>query len=412
MMGHCLPSHKPPRRQVTIESNIRHSRQYLAFPTFVSPHEAYVQWLWGSNTCPSSNTGEVEWQRYSDVETAMIEEAFQKKLPKVLLDEYHIDFQHLMQVSNNNVELQKPIKRTLVDQSEKRVRQERFISNEILRSVSYNAYPFPYPIPLAPFINIICRRLQIDETKPSLESTDRDILVVKAAEGIILESSMVGKKTQGEWMATHLLQVKTDSEAVAHCCARLYCMDSFLYRKLNESLWGKDDPKQKHLWENKITTFGPFILLLCKLGLRETDGCMTVYRGLNLPDDSIEQLKTTRETLRFPALTSTTRNPEVAEMFSGNVTFCIDINSSIRSMDVAAYSSFPDEEEQILDTDFCFEVRGYYFDTASDKWRFHLSANYTPLDFLIGETLNFYPSESQSKFWNGINASKVFLNLK
>jgi hypothetical protein len=188
-------------------------------------------------------------------------------------------------------------------------------------------------------------------------------------------------------------------------------MDSFLYRKLNETLWSKDDDKQQDLWESKITTFGPFILLFSKLVLQQTQNYMTVYRGVNLSDHMIEQLKTSRDKLRFPALTSTTRNLEVAEMFSGNATVCVDINYGIKSMDLASYSSFPDEEEQILDTDFCFEVRGYYFDSTNNKWRFHLSANNTPVDYLVGETRNFYPTEYQNEQCNIMNDAKIFLNL-
>jgi hypothetical protein len=49
----------------------------------------------------------------------MIEEAYQNKDNEVLLDDYHINFKHMVQISNTNEQKQRPIKRMI------RERQER-----------------------------------------------------------------------------------------------------------------------------------------------------------------------------------------------------------------------------------------------------------------------------------------------
>ncbi len=59
-----------------------------------------IQWMWKSNANPFSLTEPDQWSAYSDVETRMIEEAFQKKQTEALLDDYHIDFKQLVQISN------------------------------------------------------------------------------------------------------------------------------------------------------------------------------------------------------------------------------------------------------------------------------------------------------------------------
>jgi hypothetical protein len=59
-----------------------------------------IEWVWQSNENLFDPLQKSEWKRYSDVETIVIEEAYQKKQPAVLLDQYHINLEQFIQVSN------------------------------------------------------------------------------------------------------------------------------------------------------------------------------------------------------------------------------------------------------------------------------------------------------------------------
>ena len=65
-------------------------------------------------------------------------------------------------------------------------------------------------------------------------------------------------------MAQELLMAVTPEEAWK-CCVRLYCMESFLYRKLNECMRLVGDDQYEAVWKSKVCTFGPFALLLSSL---------------------------------------------------------------------------------------------------------------------------------------------------
>ncbi|CAF4683923.1 unnamed protein product, partial [Didymodactylos carnosus] len=52
-----------------------------------------AQWYWKSNSDPWSTNGDEEWTKYSDIESAIIEEAFNQKNKTKLaeLDNYSIN---------------------------------------------------------------------------------------------------------------------------------------------------------------------------------------------------------------------------------------------------------------------------------------------------------------------------------
>jgi hypothetical protein len=359
--------------------------EHVSIISAIPLREPRVKWLWKSNLHPFCNNEAAEWCPYSDVETTIIEEAFQKKLPDALLDNYHIDFSQFLQITNSNIQQQRPVKRTIGEHSSVSVRKDRFVSNSIS--------------PLKNFRDISCfidnsigllyNHLNLDRKNPLFDSATQRILVEKAAEGLIIESKKVGKQREGAWMAKQLLEIQDDSEQLARCCVRLYCMDSFLYRKLNEILRSRDDHHNDSVWYSKLVTLGPFALLSDKLALRETGQWMTVYRGANLPDDLIKNFHQSYKWIQFPAFTSTTRNHEVDEMCANNVLFCVNIRALDRSLDVAPYSPYPDEEkQQLFDLDFTFQVRSCDFDIVENKWIIHLSANELfSFDFFVDETL-------------------------
>ncbi|CAF4950682.1 unnamed protein product, partial [Rotaria socialis] len=73
----------------------------------------------------------IEWSRYSDVENRIIEEAFRARLPIATLDDVYIDFENDIQVSNNDINDQKPIQRQIRRRTDTHLREERFAMNPI-----------------------------------------------------------------------------------------------------------------------------------------------------------------------------------------------------------------------------------------------------------------------------------------
>jgi hypothetical protein len=63
-----------------------------------------VEWAWKSksNDDPWLIDEPYQWSSYSDIETVIIERAYQKKLPEAVVNNYHIVFKQFIQISNNN----------------------------------------------------------------------------------------------------------------------------------------------------------------------------------------------------------------------------------------------------------------------------------------------------------------------
>lgn len=187
-----------------------------------------IQWMWKSNVEPwVSNTAE-DWSSFSDVETAIIEEAYKNKLPEAIIDDYHINFKHFIQISNKDESKQRPVKR--VDSStstyQVRVRETRFMPNPTNPSVLSTQAES-----LLGFAKEFHESFDLFDDSSLRKPANRCMVVEKAAEGIIIEGKMAGKQKEAELMAQQLLNVKdgTDEE-VWRCCAHLYTMESFLYK--------------------------------------------------------------------------------------------------------------------------------------------------------------------------------------
>lgn len=323
-----------------------------------------VTWMWKSDSTPWGSSGSEQWTSYSDVETAIIEEAYQKKSPEVLLDEYHINFKNMVQISNKNESHQRPIKRADRSQlsSQVKLREERFTANPI-----HPATPFADQRALLSFNNEFYKIYDIIEDTSLNKPETRRMMVEKAAEGIITEGKLVGKQKEAEWMAQELLKAKnsTDKE-LWEVCAHLYTMESFLYKKMNEYMRLCGDKSQLDVWKRKIATFGPLAYLISMLTYNPDYKKLYVYRGANLSDDLIQKYRDNIGAyMMFPACTSTSRNKAVAEQF-GNVLFVLHV-STMDGFDVSPYSDFPEEEEMLLKSDYAFYIRSCTFDNNKKK---------------------------------------------
>lgn len=150
-------------------------------------HSERIQWMWKANEKVFDLTQEAEWTIYTDVDNQIIEQAYQKRMPEALLDQYHVNFEHLMQISNKDERQQRPVKQVTVDTSQQRLRKERFLAKPLT--------------PSKPFSDSDCRDFfHATETHFNI-SSDWDeneeevrMLVDKAAEGILIEGKLLGKQ--------------------------------------------------------------------------------------------------------------------------------------------------------------------------------------------------------------------------
>ena len=330
-----------------------------------------VEWMWKSNSDPWNTSQREEWRSYSDVETAIIEQAYQAKLSEAVIDDYHINLKKSVQISNSNTSNQRPIKRVERGRSTTgmKLREARFMPSPI-----HPATPFTDQVFFLGFVGEIFTMFNVNESKALDEPANRRRMIQKAAEGIITEGKLVGKQKEAEWMAQQLLNVIDKSnQEVWECCAHLYTMESFLYQKMNEYMRLCGDASHKNLWKSKMQTFGPFAYILSMYTHSKDFKKMYLYRGANLSDDLIQKFRTNNGAyLMFPAFTSTSRNRAKAEQF-GNTLFIIHTNTSSGN-DVAPLSDYPDEEETLLNADFSFHIRSCVFDQEKNKWIINISS--------------------------------------
>ncbi|CAF4572674.1 unnamed protein product, partial [Didymodactylos carnosus] len=97
-----------------------------------------AQWYWKSNSDPWSTNGNEEWTKYSDIESAIIEEAFNQKTKTKLaeLDNYSINLNDSIQISKSDPNKQRQIKRVLTSRNESQgLREERlFLTPELSKT--------------------------------------------------------------------------------------------------------------------------------------------------------------------------------------------------------------------------------------------------------------------------------------
>ena len=253
-----------------------------------SSSEISVRWMWKSNADPWSTTELEEWRSYSDIEISVIEEAHKGKEPSVILNDYHINFYKSVQISNNNQNNQRPIKRVVAKEGEElsSLCQQRFQTNPIHPSAPFRTSSWFFTDEVEKYFNI-------DKLYNEWGFlVVLEMMVQEAAKGLLVEGIHAGCQQQAESMVIELLQVKKGTpKEVTACCARLYCRESFLFKKLNECMRLIGDEGYEQMWKEKARTLGPFAWLLEQLPNPYTDQNMTVYRSATLSDDSIEQFR-------------------------------------------------------------------------------------------------------------------------
>ncbi|UJR24429.1 hypothetical protein I4U23_005805 [Adineta vaga] len=319
-----------------------------------------IQWMWKAGANPFSKTRLEEWKPYSDVENIIIEEAYQSGKKHAVLDNYSIDFKHRLQILNTDGNKQRPIKRTMCNRSDL-LREERFTFTPINPEQPFGGlYGW-----ISPFIKEVVKHLNIThEQLPSKDETVVPMVVGKAACGIIEEGKKIGKQREAEQIANTLREQKNAGiQKVWQCCAHLYSLESFLYKKLNETMRLIGSKQHEQEWRDKIHTLGPFCLLLWDnpSNYKTTERGAIFYRGGNLSQEQILLFKNDssksiyeKPMRSFPSFTSCSRNRSKAEKF-GNVLFIMTVKHAF-TVDLKPFSKYPDEEEELLSPGVCFTV--------------------------------------------------------
>ncbi|CAF1307843.1 unnamed protein product [Didymodactylos carnosus] len=102
--------------------------------------QSRAQWYWKSNSDSWSTNGNEEWTKYADIESAIIEEAFnrQNKTKLAELDNYSINLTHCIQISKSNPNEQRHIKRALTSRNESQALREERLFLPLALSKTFN----------------------------------------------------------------------------------------------------------------------------------------------------------------------------------------------------------------------------------------------------------------------------------
>ncbi|CAF4036131.1 unnamed protein product [Rotaria sp. Silwood2] len=314
--------------------------------------EKCIEWFWKSNDNPFSTMESAQWNRYSDIENTIIEEAFTTlKKAYVILDDYHIDFEHRVQISNDDKSKQRPVKRVEINKDEDRLREARFMPNPLVST--------------------------------NWENRKRE-MVEKAILGILHEGKLAGKQCEAKWIIQQLEKVKDQTKKeIGECCIYLYSLESFLYKILNHTMRLIGNKNHENVWRSKIETLGPFAFLLYYYLSYENLNHRTstiVYRGAQLTDEMIAEYQyvtRSKDSRRsFQTFTSCSRNRAKAEQF-GNTLFVFkaEKRTSYRTlnMDISSLSAYPEEEEVLIRPGRSFKIERVEFEKTKKKHVIYLT---------------------------------------
>ncbi|CAF1523855.1 unnamed protein product [Adineta ricciae] len=321
--------------------------------------------LWPNIQTSDSST--FEWTKYHDFEIEIIEKAFQKKEPYVILNKYRIDFKHFIQINLNSDMKQCPIKRECGSIQKMSERKHRFVSisgESTVNAVgSYDAANAWCPFLIDWQNSAVGRRA----------SLNLSVCIKACAQGIVDEAALdkIHSNTKVSDMAKKILsclELSDAREEVLKTCVYLYTHDSFLYQTLNKAVREFD--------KSKLNTLGPFCYFLHEYSRMDKGFLGTVYRGAKLSLLDIEMYeKAVGQWQTWTAFTSASKNRSVAELYGVNTLFIIHITNftlgGVRGCDISHLSKFPDEEEVLIPAGSIFCVTSVEQD-LSQKYIIHM----------------------------------------
>ncbi|CAF3980507.1 unnamed protein product [Rotaria magnacalcarata] len=285
--------------------------------------------LLNSNPNPFDENEDKEWKRYPDFENKFIENSYQNQEKEVELNNYKIDFTRNIQFDKQYRYKQRPVKRQIIDISNY-VRQERFcFPEEPLKSFANHGKEADL------YTSWFIKHYEIADT----DNKNLYPIAELAAQGILIEGKLLNQEFDAHQTGDELKCCKSDEE-IKRCAARLYSVESFLYKLLNQTLINEG--------MSKIETLGPLCHLLnANMYCDVFDKEQIVYRGANLTDGILEEYKNAiHTTIQWLSFTSTSKVRQVSENF-GNTLFIIRLHEkSVQSQfDLSSVSYYPEEQE-------------------------------------------------------------------
>ncbi|CAF2077049.1 unnamed protein product [Rotaria magnacalcarata] len=282
-----------------------------------------------SNPNPFDENEDKEWKRYPDFENKFIENSYQNQEKEVELNNYKIDFTRNIQFDKQYRYKQRPVKRQIIDISNY-VRQERFcFPEEPLKSFANHGKEADL------YTSWFIKHYEIADT----DNKNLYPIAELAAQGILIEGKLLNQEFDAHQTGDELKCCKSDEE-IKRCAARLYSVESFLYKLLNQTLINEG--------MSKIETLGPLCHLLnANMYCDVFDKEQIVYRGANLTDGILEEYKNAiHTTIQWLSFTSTSKVRQVSENF-GNTLFIIRLHEkSVQSQfDLSSVSYYPEEQE-------------------------------------------------------------------
>lgn len=224
-----------------------------------------------------------EWEGFSDIETALIEEALEAKHDFAALDECTIDFKHQVARTSNDetYSIECRMVNSLIRQQNNY--QQRFTIPEqpILRSFDLFSHQDD---------SLIWKWMLEHELKPVVSNNISDAkyawILEQAAAGIVSEGQKLNCSKAAQWLANKLLNVRySNVDQIHKCVVFVYTCESFLYKLLNEQLRALD--------VSKYQTLGPYAYLLWLSWnvptFHQYKYDQTIYRGAILDESMIEQ---------------------------------------------------------------------------------------------------------------------------
>jgi hypothetical protein len=334
-----------------------------------------IEWFWNASLSGWSHGEKAKWNRYSEIEMEIIEEAFQEHQNCVELDQYIVDFRSHIQKNKKDPGKQRQIKRVVVDREQQCLRERFFIQHTLSNP------PLSVSFPPADISNSRPRRSFseggssfpefVDHWRKKYLDISLPATVEQAAKGIIVEGEKLELFCEAQWLAKQLRKYKHKEQGeICKNCLSLYTRESFLYKLVNKTL--REDDR------TKIDTLGAFCYLLfyCPATeqLMEYHYKGLVYRGLNLELSDIEAYKNAINTgyKCWLGFSSTSQNRKKAEGF-GNTLLIIDIKYAIDSLDISSISVFPEEEEVLLSASQLFKVDKVEYNENTKQYEIYIS---------------------------------------
>ncbi|CAF1217834.1 unnamed protein product [Adineta ricciae] len=309
-----------------------------------------VEWIFNNSPDPWSSTAtEAVWERYNDIDSDILEKAFQNKQKTVSLGNYYVSLvpNKMVQVHKLDEYRQRPIRRregTPVSRIAQR--QDRFNFTDKLGSKTFGNTG----VCMSPFVEEWIRR------NPNYKFKEETI--EQLASGLEQEGVAIGEADAAKFIALEIRQHKHEERSkMIEYCVRLYTADTWIYRLVNSTLREND--------MSKVDTLGPFCCFIRNFlhasQKEHEDEEMVVYRGMELEPKDIQVYKDcVGEVHSWFAFSSTTKSRAVAENFAVNVLFEIHFDgfsaSHYPGRDISILSNYPKEEEILLQPGADFRI--------------------------------------------------------